>query len=254
MQVPGFRGSPLDLSWSKLASHVAYLNAILDYGWLNPVFWTLAIEFQFYIFVAIAFPLLSHSNTYILHSSALLVALLGFAGLGNTAILPHWLSLFAIGMVSYQFYVGRLSAISFIVILAPIGLISHTIVGFQQTVVGLLTATIIILARHRELPNFMAPLTFLGTISYSLYLLHVPIGGRIINLAVRLPESIAYRYPAIVIASAVSIASAYVFWRFVELPSQRWSKRSTYAPSRNRDKQEPAVGPNSRTEPSQRAL
>jgi peptidoglycan/LPS O-acetylase OafA/YrhL len=61
-------------------------------------------------------------------------------------------------------------------------------------------------------------------ISYSLYLVHVPIGGRIINLAGRLPESIEYRYPAIVVAFIVSIFGAYLFWRIVELPSQRWSK------------------------------
>ena len=226
IQVPGFRGGPLDLSWPKLTAHVAYLNAILDYGWLNPVFWTLAIEFQYYIFVALAFPLLAHTNTYIRYSSTLAIALLGFAGLGNSALLPHWLPLFAIGMVAYQFYVGRLPTFPFLLILTLIVLLSHSIVGLQQTIVGLLTAGVIVLARDRQLSRFFIPLSFLGTISYSLYLLHVPIGGRIINLADRLPESIAYRYPAIVVALAVSIIAAYVFWRIVERPSQRWSKDS----------------------------
>jgi len=226
MQAPGFRGGSLDLSWPKLVSHVAYLNAILDYGWLNPVFWTLAIEFQYYIFVAIAFPLLAHTNTYICYLSTPIIAFLGFSGLANSALLPHWLPLFAIGMVAYQFYVERLPASLFFLFLTIIAFLSYSIVGLQQTIAGLLTAGMILLARDKQLPKAFVPLSFLGTISYSLYLLHVPIGGRIINLAERLPDSIAYRYPAIVTALAVSIISAYGFWRTVERPAQRWSKVS----------------------------
>lgn len=224
MHAPAFRGAPLDLSWQRLAAHVAYLNAILEFGWLNPVFWTLAIEFQYYIFVAIAFPLLCHKNACVRHSSSVMIAVLGFAGFGNSALLLHWLPLFSIGMVSYQFYVGRISLVQLLTSLPFIIYISDTVIGLQQTVVGVLTATVIVLARHRELPRFMNPCVFLGRISYSLYLLHVPIGVRIINLVDRLPNSVTYRYLGIAAAFAVSIASAWVFWRLIELPSQSWAK------------------------------
>lgn len=59
-QVPGFRGAPFQPSATQLMAHVAYLNAMLDCGWLNPVYWTLAIEFQYYLFVAVVFPLLNN--------------------------------------------------------------------------------------------------------------------------------------------------------------------------------------------------
>jgi len=44
----------IPFAWQLLA-HIGYANALLGYEWLNPVFWTLAIEFQFYLFVAAAF-------------------------------------------------------------------------------------------------------------------------------------------------------------------------------------------------------
>jgi peptidoglycan/LPS O-acetylase OafA/YrhL len=224
MQAPSFRGGPLDISLPRLVAHVAYLNAILDYDWLSPVFWTLAIEFQYYIFIAIAFPLFNHKITYIRYLSVLIVALLGFAGLGNSSLLPYWLPLFAIGIVAFQLYIGIIPVFIFLAILMIIVFLSHTIIGLQQTVAGLLTAGIILFAKDKQIPKLFIPLSFLGMISYSLYLVHVPIGGRIINLAGRLPESIEYRYPAIVVAFIVSIFGAYLFWRIVELPSQRWSK------------------------------
>ncbi len=225
-QFPDFRGGPLNLSWPKFAAHFAYLNAILDYGWLNPVFWTLAIECQYYIFVAILFPILDHTNTYLRHCSTLLIAVLGFGGLNNPALLPHWLPLFAIGMVAYQFYVNRIGPISFLLILVTISFLSFSSIGPLQTIVGLFTAGTIILAKDKQLPNYCIPLSFIGTISYSLYLVHVPIGSRVINLAHRLPDSIIYRYPAIFLALVVSVLFAYGFWRLIERPTQRWSKIS----------------------------
>ena len=56
---PGFRGQPFEFDLPQTLSHVGYLTGILGYPWLNIVYWTLAIEFQFYILIAIFFPLLA---------------------------------------------------------------------------------------------------------------------------------------------------------------------------------------------------
>ena len=228
MLVPGFRGNPPGFTWPQLAAHVAYLNAILGYSWINPVFWTLAIEFQYYIFAAIAFPLLTHPRNIICRLSAPAIALIGFAGSSNKALLPHWLPLFALGMVGFQFYVSRLTLLSFLPILVLCGAISHTVVGTQETVVGLLTVGLILLTRDRPVPKLLKPLSFLGTISYSLYLLHEPVGNRIFNLAGRLPPSIAKPHPVLIAGLGGSILIAYGFWRIVEEPSQRWAKMSKW--------------------------
>jgi hypothetical protein len=56
---PGFRGQPFEWSVPQILSHAGYLTGLLGYEWLNIVYWTLAIEFQFYILIAIFFPLLA---------------------------------------------------------------------------------------------------------------------------------------------------------------------------------------------------
>jgi peptidoglycan/LPS O-acetylase OafA/YrhL len=63
--------------------------------------------------------------------------------------------------------------------------------------------------------NRLPAMSFLGAISYSLYLVHVPIGGRIINVAVRLPKTSLIQFAAVVVATAISIFAAYWFWRLI---------------------------------------
>jgi peptidoglycan/LPS O-acetylase OafA/YrhL len=71
-------------------------------------------------------------------------------------------------------------------------------------------------------------LELLGAISYSLYLLHVPIGGRVINLFSRLDLGALGRVGAVFAALAASMAASVLLYRFVELPAQRWARRFTW--------------------------
>ena len=61
--VPSWKGS-FDVSLVMVLGHFAYLNAFIGFALLVPVFWTLAIEFQFYLLIALLFPLIIHRNDY----------------------------------------------------------------------------------------------------------------------------------------------------------------------------------------------
>lgn len=224
---PGYRGEPLNISAPQLLAHIAYLNAILGYEWVNGVFWTLAIEFQFYIFMALCFPWLAHRKLSIRVVSILCVAVLGLIGPiggGNSPFLPHWLPLFAIGMLTYLVYTHQVTRRMFVILLGPVMVTSCIIVGVPHTIVGSITAATILALGTRELPRVLTPFAFVGTISYSLYLVHTPIGSRVTNLATRLPETVFYRYSALVAAFAISIGCAYCFWYLIERPSHAWAK------------------------------
>ena len=70
----------------------------------------------------------------------------------------------------------------------------------------------------------MPTLAFLGTISYSLYLLHWIIGTKLLNLATRLHSDIAM-YAALVVAIVVSLGCATLFWAWVERPFVKLSRQ-----------------------------
>jgi peptidoglycan/LPS O-acetylase OafA/YrhL len=69
---------------------------------------------------------------------------------------------------------------------------------------------------------------FLGNISYSLYLVHIPIGGRIINISEVLFADALMRDLMVFAALAISIFSAWVFYLFIEKPAILWAKRIKY--------------------------
>jgi peptidoglycan/LPS O-acetylase OafA/YrhL len=97
------------------------------------------------------------------------------------------------------------------------GLAATAIAG-PIAAVGVATALTI---RFVEVPA--SPAARFGSISYSLYLLHVPVGGKIMNLGGRFAHSTPALAALLALAVGASILAAAVFYRFVELPSQRLS-------------------------------
>ena len=64
----------------------------------------------------------------------------------------------------------------------------------------------------------------LGMISYSLYLLHVPIGGRVINLSKRFVDNDLERFLAVGFALTISIVVAWFFYHLIETRSHLASR------------------------------
>ncbi|MDB5452444.1 MAG: putative acyltransferase, partial [Caulobacteraceae bacterium] len=55
---PGFRGGAPHYSAPQLLSHLLYLAPAFHQEWVNPVYWTLAYEFVFYVAAGLLFPVL----------------------------------------------------------------------------------------------------------------------------------------------------------------------------------------------------
>jgi peptidoglycan/LPS O-acetylase OafA/YrhL len=61
-----------------------------------------------------------------------------------------------------------------------------------------------------------------------LYLLHVPVGGRIVNLGVRFADTTVEQIAVLTLALAASLGAAVLMHRFVEAPAQEWSRKVRY--------------------------
>ncbi len=79
----------------------------------------------------------------------------------------------------------------------------------------------------------VAAIAWLGAISYSLYLLHVPVGYRVMNMIRRLSDGELEPTLTIVAALAASIAGAALLHRLVEQPSLRFAARIGYRATRS---------------------
>lgn len=220
--VPGFRGPHPCFTAVQLLSHIAYLTSVVGKQWVNPVFWSLGIEFQYYLLIGGIFPFVAASQSWVrvLTTAALLVP--GFF-LPQSSLLFVHLPLFVVGILTYQFKVGLLSRPSFFLGLAA----TATVMGIEQgsLIVATCTMTALVIAFIKFEHQI---LTWLGTISYSLYLMHVPIGGKVIDLGVRFRHSEFVAGVFLIAATASSLLAAWVLYKVVELPSQGFSSRIKY--------------------------
>jgi peptidoglycan/LPS O-acetylase OafA/YrhL len=133
----------------------------------------------------------------------------------------YFLPLFAFGFIVFLQKRDRMSSAECLAWLGAFTVICLYGLGPAIALAGILGAVAILMPWRAD----MRWLTFLGTISYSLYLLHVPIGGRILNILERLPDHAGLPLAGLALAAAVTIFAAALFYRLVERPSQRAASR-----------------------------
>lgn len=89
-------------------------------------------------------------------------------------------------------------------------------------------------ARLQKLGQWLADpiMQFLGRVSYSLYLIHVPIAGAVIFLGRKLlGEGLLADSTIVMAAVAASLVTATLLWWLSERPSIAWSQRLKPKPS-----------------------
>jgi peptidoglycan/LPS O-acetylase OafA/YrhL len=220
--IPGFKGTAPNLTWAQLLLHLGYLNAYFGYPSLSPVFWTLAIELQFYVMVAIAYPLVvgTHRVSIVLLMAVAAVAM----GVPHDRFVFQYLALFGVGMAAFRFRVGLDSRSRFFVATAALAGVNTLALSPLIAAAGAVAALLVAFVR---LPP-RGPFAGLGAVSYSLYLLHVPIGGRVVNLGARFADTALAQSLVLAAAVAGSYIAAYGLYRTVERPAQWWSSRLRY--------------------------
>lgn len=225
-RVPGFAGQmPPDLLSPQVLLHLGYLNGFAGYDWLIPVFWTLAIELQFYLLIAFAFPLVAARSQAVRGATAMAFAC-AFLANDSNVLVTRYLGLFLLGIAAFQ-YRCKLAGPYYLAGALALATWSVLVVhGIPAA--GIALATALILACNMALDRSRA-LTRLGTLSYSLYLVHIPVGGRVVNLGKRYLDSEAGHLLLSLAATATSIAAAYCLYRLVERPAQAWAAKIRFS-------------------------
>jgi peptidoglycan/LPS O-acetylase OafA/YrhL len=222
-RLPGYGGEPFAVNWVQLALHLGYVNVFFGYRWLSPVFWTLALELQYYLLIGLLFPLLLTRSRVVRVAAFSTAAALAWA-VPADAFVFHWLFLFLAGIVVFQHRAGLLAGPGLFAGLAV------SSVGVAMTHGAMVAAVVLTTALVLSFVTLPATgvLGFLGRVSYSLYLVHVPIGGRVINLGARYELSAVGQVAVLAAALATTLLSAYLMYVLVERPAQRWSAAIRY--------------------------
>ena len=89
-------------------------------------------------------------------------------------------------------------------------------------------ATVMVMVSGFEPGAVWKPWLWIGEHSYSIYLLHIPVGVRVLDLCRARPSWLPSPYMVLAAAMTVVLIASWGLYRFVERPSQRWSSSIRY--------------------------
>lgn len=219
---PHHTSQPIDPISKNTLYHLFYLVEILNGKWLIVVFWTLAIEFQFYLFLGLVFPLLKMKWLYVI---LLILALSTIPFLlTDDRFVTNYLLMFLSGILFFCF---KIKQINFSVYL-PLALVFVILSYFKSGIEGVICPVLAISFIQFANKPFK-PLIFLGTISYSLYLIHTPFGtDGLINFLQNYIVTDSGRIWLMCLSLPVIIFFSWLFYLVVERPSLNLAKNIRY--------------------------
>jgi peptidoglycan/LPS O-acetylase OafA/YrhL len=220
--------------FNQFVDSIFFLVPFKESKWVIEVYWTLFVEFQYYIYLALIFPFLVHKR--------LPVRLLAYYGTIALTFLSHFfvpnhtkenlffhLPIFCLGFSLFLYYkqiIGKWEFWSGVVVASVVGFVNinnFLYLSYHITLVSLVTFFLIYFVKQG--PRF---LDFLGDVSYSFYLFHLVfvsyIYGKFYHEA-NDPFWVWFVFWSIQLAA---IVGAWAMYNLVEKPSLNWTKKVKY--------------------------
>lgn len=209
---------PLEIEPGRIMHHLTYTIPFTKYEWYNVIFWTLAIEFQYYLIIGLLYPLLSSQSKFVVLPT-LLVFGCSVLLIPDDRTVFYFAPIFATGILVFLQKVERITLIEqlgFTLLMAPLVWYYHGL-----TVVLFVMATAIVIS----FVTVKKDRYWLGDISYSFYLTHGLVGGNILYLLVRFSDQFWAQIGMVILAMVTSLGFAHLFWKWIEDPARKLSKR-----------------------------
>lgn len=222
-------------------------------GAWSPVSWSISVEVALYVAIALVWRTARVRGW--------MIAL--FAGIIATAVLVEFPDLpttawqivrgvagFGLGVTSQRWYLTGFTPRGTLAEVACVAAVGAVLSGgvspdlLLATADAAFVATVVVFAAERGRVSRLlqtAPLVLLGTLSYSIYLVHLAVIGRGVDLLrlvglgrlVVMPEGIQHHIAApapfdsvlgvVLLASCIPVA--WCTWRLIEVPARNWSRR-----------------------------
>lgn len=196
-----------------------YLHAPND----NPVFWTLKVEAQYYTFIGIFYILLIKFPRIALLFFVPLLLIITQTYISDYLDLFQYIVFFLVGTIGFLVYTKTGDFYLNSIVLVSLFLYISFFYNIPALIASAFTLLFILLFKRKVATK----IKFLGLISYSIYLIHFPIGIKFINL---LKPRIApnYSWLLFLIATTLCILISWAFYLIFESYSEKLSKKIKY--------------------------
>lgn len=206
----------------RIFLHLGYfINFFSDYKWLNNVYWTLAIEFQYYIIMAMMYWLFTNKLIYRIIGYALCYIMAIVVPDPNNSHFPAYAPLFLFGIIVFLNRKSQISEIEFWLIFLLCTFYNYFFFDYYSAIIGSSVSLVIKYVSDYKVPI----LNGLGKISYSMYLIHPIIGSSTITLIGKYAHTTIQQTGVVIIGITVTIVSSYIMYLIIEKPSKSLSSK-----------------------------
>jgi peptidoglycan/LPS O-acetylase OafA/YrhL len=211
------------ISFYNLLLHIAYLIPFTHEKWVSNVFWTLAIEFQYYLIIAFTFPLLIHKNRWVILFT--IAAILSLNLISHSVdFLPRWVTYFVMGIVTFYFKINKINRNEYIIAILALGILLKFQISTMFALVGIMSAFYLAFA------SFLNRITdFFGKISYSLYISHcsfLPLISYFLINSIGINPN--FHIILFSLSFIICVIIAYIFYMLIEKYFAEQSKKISY--------------------------
>lgn len=216
-----FWGGEYNWPWLQMLASALYASDLFpQYEWFNVIFVTLKVEIQFYFFVGLIFPLLQ-KNYFIRFALFAIWLFVGQCTNGHQTLFVNG-PYFILGLTLYELYRRKEMKYNAVLVLVILAFLFQ-FYSIEDFIIAIISGVYIMWVHWEN-----KVLSFVGKISYSLYLVHGLSGGWMLFFLSRGACQNMSPFLMIVLAILFSIGVSYLFYRFVEKPSMKWSKSIRY--------------------------
>jgi len=220
--IPSFKGREINFVPGQFIAHLFYVVPFTKYHFYDHVFWTLSVEFQFYLLIGILY-FISNNHLYKVTFLILFSATCLIPFTNAYYLVFNYVPIFATGISLVEFYLNR-KWVNRILPLLLLSLVAYKF-GFPVFILLIFTIAIILLFKLT-----IKPLKVLGDISYSLYLTHPLVLIVVLGIAKRLQfATLQNQLLSLFFETTIAILFAYLFYRTVEKPTTILSKHIFYS-------------------------
>ena len=215
------RGALPDFNGFNVFLHIFHANAVFNEPWLRGIYWTLAIDWQFYLVVCLAFPLFNRAEFWARYP--LYALFLGGHWAASYAWLPYHIVPFGAGVALFHYYRGYANRWELAAVLAALLFAHIKAFNYEHGLATAISVGIILFVKEVGRVG-----KFLGKISYSYYLTHVFSGWTLLNGLAMHTKDPTILTIGVFVAVLISIPFAQWFYKKVEEPTMAWAKRLKY--------------------------
>ncbi|HXB41750.1 MAG TPA: acyltransferase [Bacteroidia bacterium] len=221
---PSYDGIDREITAKQVFLHLGYLVPFFEnVTWLNNVYWTLAIEFQYYFAIALLYFLFVSPLVYVRMAGYLLLMAAPLIP-GSSDFLPFWLPLFGVGIVLFLYKAELIKEIELCLVIfcfvlhlwffnSPVTSVIAAAAGFVIMFLFAYTNRI---------------LSFFGKFSYSVYLIHPVLGATFVNVFSHNVSGVFAKFMLVSGGLVITAIGSYLMYLLVEKPSKKLSSKLSY--------------------------